>query len=447
MNILIAQICDANLDKVRLKTKWRICIYVELCISLSTISSKMTEEEVEVLIIGAGPSGAVAASLLHQRNISFKIVEREKFPRFVIGESLIPRCMDHFHEAGFVEEVEEKGFERKTGARFLRGEEVCWFDFSQKFSDGWDWTWQLPRADFDHTLTQILERRGVEIAFETSVESVVFEGTDSITSVVDKQGKRSKIRAKFLIDASGYGRVLPRLLDLDKPSQFEPMGATFVHVDDSRRPSDKEGTLITFDVLSQKVWFWVIPFSDGRSSLGLVCPKEYLEEIDQGSPRATFDYIINQSDHYKERFGGLEYLFEPKKIVSYAKAVKKLYGPGFAITGNSAEFLDPVFSSGVCFATESGALSAKLAARQVRGEVIDWQKEYEDHMLYGVAVFRSYIRDWYSGDLQKFFFHPEVNEDVRRKVCSVLAGYVWDKSNPFVTKHDRAVRAVTHLLT
>src|SRR5690606_6553696 len=166
------------------------------------------------------------------------------------------------------------------------------------------------------------------------------------------------------------------------------------------------------------VWFWVIPFSDGRSSLGLVCPAEHLEAIDKGNPTDTFRGIIQESEYYKERFDGLDFLFEPKKIVAYSKAVKKLYGPGYALTGNSAEFLDPVFSSGVCFASESGATAAKLIARQLRGEQVDWQTEYEDHMMYGVNVFRSYIRDWYSGDLQKFFFHKEVNEDVRRKVCS-----------------------------
>lgn len=406
----------------------------------------MKAEHVEVLIIGAGPSGAVSAALLHQRGISVKVVEKERFPRFVIGESLIPRCMDHFQEAGFVEEVEKKGFERKYGARFLRGDDVCWFDFSQKFTDGWDWTWQLPRADFDKTLTDILISRGVDIAFETMVENVTFHGTDSVTTVRHKDGTQSEIHAQFLIDASGYGRVLPNLLDQSAPTSLETMGATFVHVQDERRPQGEEGTLITFDVLSQKVWFWVIPFSDGRSSLGLVCPAEHLEAIDKGNPTDTFRGIIQESEYYKERFDGLDFLFEPKKIVAYSKAVKKLYGPGYALTGNSAEFLDPVFSSGVCFASESGATAAKLIARHLRGEEVNWQTEYEDHMMYGVNVFRSYIRDWYSGDLQKFFFHKEVNEDVRRKVCSVLAGYVWDKENPFVTKHDRAVRAVTHLL-
>src|SRR5690606_13322489 len=180
-----------------------------------------------------------------------------------------------------------------------------------------------------------------------------------------------------------YGRVLPRLFDLDAPTSLDPMAATFVHVNDTRRPAGEEGTLITFDVVEQKVWFWVIPFSDGRSSLGLVAPVEYLEAMDQGNPTDTFRKIIRQSDYYSQRFEGLDFIFEPKKIVAYSKAVSQLYGTGYALTGNAAEFLDPVFSSGVCFATESGSLAAKLAVRQLQGEVVDWQKEYEDHMMYG----------------------------------------------------------------
>lgn len=405
----------------------------------------MKTENVDVLVIGAGPSGAVAASILHKNGVKVKVVEKQKFPRFVIGESLIPRVMDHFEEAGFIEGVLEKNFEKKFGARFLRGEEVCNFDFSQKFSEGWDWTWQLPRAEFDKTLTDILESRGVDIEFETAVENVEFHGTDSITTVSNAQVTK-QIHAKFIIDSSGYGRVLPRLLDLDVPSVLDPMAAIFVHVKDVNRPEGVEGTQITFDVLSQKNWFWVIPFSDGISSLGLVSPKEYLESIETGDMTETFQNIINQSDYYRERFKGAEFLFEPKKIVSYSAAVKKLYGPGFTLTGNSAEFLDPVFSSGVCFATESGALSAKLAIQQLRGETVDWENDYEKYIMYGVNVFRSYVKTWYTGELQKLFFHPEVNEDVRRKICAVLAGYVWDKENPFVSKHDRAVQAIAHVL-
>lgn len=122
----------------------------------------MQSESVDVLIIGgAGPSGgAVSAAYLHKQNLKVKVVEKSKFPRFVIGESLLPRCMDHFEEVGLLDALKTMNFEVKAGARFMRGEKICNFDFSKKFTEGWDWTWQVPRADFDKTLTDTLESWG-----------------------------------------------------------------------------------------------------------------------------------------------------------------------------------------------------------------------------------------------------------------------------------------------
>ena len=104
----------------------------------------MIKEFVDVLVIGAGPSGCVSASYLHKNNIKIKVVEKTKFPRLVVGESLIPRVMDHFAEAELFECLDAMNFEKKLGARFIRGEEICVFDFSQKFGEGWDWNWQVP---------------------------------------------------------------------------------------------------------------------------------------------------------------------------------------------------------------------------------------------------------------------------------------------------------------
>ena len=108
----------------------------------------MEKENVDVLIIGAGPSGAVAAGYLNQQGVNIKVVEKQKFPRIVVGESLIPRVMDHFDEAGLLKALSSFDFEKKPGARFIRGEQQCVFDFSEKFGQGWDWTWQIPRSRF-----------------------------------------------------------------------------------------------------------------------------------------------------------------------------------------------------------------------------------------------------------------------------------------------------------
>ena len=126
--------------------------------------------------------------------------------------------------------------------------------------------------------------------------------------------------------------------------------------------------------------------------------------------------------------------------------MKKLFGEGFVLTGNSTEFLDPVFSSGVAFATESGMLAAKLVKRELAGEKVDWQKEYAEYMQRGIDVFTSYVREWYTGNLQTLFFHQPGNEEVKKKICSVLAGYVWDTTNPFVTKHKHIIENMAYAI-
>jgi len=407
----------------------------------------MTIEEVEVLIIGAGPSGSVAAGYLHKNNVKIKVIEKTMFPRIVVGESLIPRVMDHYAEAGLLDALDSQGFEKKFGARFIRGEEICMFDFSNKFGEGWDWTWQIPRAEFDQIGAQELIRKGVDIEFESEVVATAFEGTNSTTTVRMKNGELKQINAKFLIDASGYGRVLPRLLELDEPSQLSPHSAIFTHIEDVNRPAGVEGTQISFDILETDVWLWVIPFSNGNTSVGIVGPTAYINSLsDHNDTAEALQNAIQRSEFYINRFGNLPFVFQPKKLTNYSAAVKKMYGEGYTLTGNSSEFLDPVFSSGVCFATESGILSAKLALRLLQGEVVDWEREYSDYMKDGIAVFTTYVKEWYTGNLQTLFFHRPENPDVKRKICAVLAGYVWNQENSFVKKHDRVIRNMAYMI-
>ncbi|MRI00794.1 FAD-dependent oxidoreductase [Kriegella sp. EG-1] len=401
-------------------------------------------ENIDVLIIGAGPSGVVAAAYLHNEGFSIKVVEKNKFPRFVIGESLIPRCMDHFEAVGLLDCIKEKNFEIKKGARFMQGPIVCEFDFSKKHTKGWNWTYQVPRAEFDKALTDELQNRGVDIDFEKEVVDVEFIDDVSHTTIKDIEGEESIITAKYIIDSSGFGRVLPRLLDLDKPSDIGKHSSIFTHVKDVNRPEGWDGHRITFDIVSQSTWLWVIPFSNGITSIGYVGPTEYLDSF-EGSNEEKLREMMKLSNYYVDRFDGLPYEFEPRMIKNVAKSVKQLYGKGYVLTGNSAEFLDPVFSSGVTFATESAHLGAKLIAKELRGEFVDWEVDYTAYILEGVNVFGTYVKEWYTGNLQKIFFSESENPIIKSQICAVLAGYVWDKSNPFVKNHARLVKTVAHI--
>jgi len=167
----------------------------------------MNTEKVDVLVIGAGPAGTVAASIVNKAGFKVKIVEKLRFPRFVIGESLLPRCMEALTEAGFVEAVKEKDFQEKFGAKFVKNGMICDYLFADQFTEGWNWTWQVPRGEFDKTLADTVEKMGVTVSYETTVTDIVFTGTDSITTVEDVQGNQSKIAARFIIDGSGSVRT------------------------------------------------------------------------------------------------------------------------------------------------------------------------------------------------------------------------------------------------
>lgn len=405
----------------------------------------MNIEKTDVLVIGAGPSGTVAASIINKSGLKAIIVEKQKFPRFVIGESLLPRCMVHLEEAGLLDTIKKQGFQEKFGAKFMKGDRECDFNFSEQFTDGWKWTWQVPREQFDKALADEVEKKGVPVYYETSVIGVELNGTDSLTTVEDINGNRRQIEARFIIDSSGYGRVLPKLFDLDMPSVFPARKTLFAHVKDSKRPNNVDGNRITIVAHHQDVWIWVIPFSNGNTSLGFVGSNWFWENF-KGSSEKQFREMIEEVRHIKERFRDVELVFEPRVIEGWSIAVKQFYGNGYALTGNSTEFLDPVFSSGVTFATESGALAAKLASRQLKGEKVDWEIEFTQYMKQGVDTFRSYVSGWYDGSLQDIFFSPKVDINIKKQICSVLAGYVWDLDNPFVKKHNRVIGNLARLV-
>ena len=132
-----------------------------------------------------------------------------------------------------------------------KGNKICDFNFSDQFSKGWNWTWQVPRADFDQILTDDLMKSGVEVLFETTVKDILFDGTNSITTVEQENGSSSKIHARFIIDASGYGRVIPKLFNLDRPSDLPARKTLFTHIRDTRRMDYDEPNRIT--IVSQVV--------------------------------------------------------------------------------------------------------------------------------------------------------------------------------------------------
>ncbi|MBS1623385.1 MAG: tryptophan 7-halogenase [Bacteroidetes bacterium] len=406
----------------------------------------MTTELVDVLVIGAGPSGTVAASIINKAGYKVKIVEKEQFPRFVIGESLLPKCMEALEAAGFLPAVKAHGFQEKFGAKFVNDSgQIMDFNFSDQFTEGWSWTWQVKRAEFDTLLAEEVQKLGVEIEYKTTVTGIDFGKDKSLISVTTPEGESKQIQARFIVDGSGYGRVIPRMLNMEKPSNLPPRKTLFTHIRDTRRNNYIEPNRILIVDHAPGVWAWCIPFSDGVTSCGFVSEPGFFDAF-TGTPEEQLRAIIASDPNIAERFEGCEFLFEPRTIQSWSATCDKFYGDGFVLTGNVTEFLDPVFSSGVTLAVTSSRLAADLVVRQLNGEAVDWQREYMNVMMMGVDTFRTYVMAWYDGRLQKIFFNDYRPADVVNKICSVLAGYVWDEKNEYVKDSENQVNRLVRMI-
>ncbi|MBJ7314066.1 NAD(P)/FAD-dependent oxidoreductase [Rugamonas violacea] len=407
-------------------------------------------QQVEILIIGAGPAGAVAAALLRQQGRQVLVIEREQFPRFSIGESLLPQSMAYLEQAGMLKAVVEAGFQFKNGAAFMRDGCYTDFDFRDKHSAGWGTTYQVQRADFDHVLAKEAERFGAEVRYRHEVLDVELarpQGGSRVT-VKAPDGANYQVDAGFILDASGFGRVLPRLLKLETPSNFPVRGAIFTHIEDGIRGAgfDRNKIRVTVHPKHCDVWFWTIPFAGGRCSLGVVAETSFLDQY-QGTPTERLRAIVGEEPSLLALLAEAKWDTPARQIVGYSANVEKLWGPGYALLGNAGEFLDPVFSSGVTIAFKSASLAAAALQRQFAGETVDWQADFGAPLRKGVDTFRAFVESWYAGGFQRIIFHDKQQPEVKRMISSILAGYAWDQSNPFVKETPRRLAALEALCT
>jgi flavin-dependent dehydrogenase len=412
-------------------------------------------ERREVVVIGAGPAGSIAAALLKRRGRDVLVLERQRFPRFVIGESLLVHCLDFIAEAGMLPAVEAAGFQYKNGAAFSRGTQYGEFDFSQGFARMRNSTYEVERAPFDKLLADQAERQGVEIRYETEIiaarcgasgSEVTARPSGAVGTSTTGAAPTTEIKADFVLDASGFGRTLPRLLGLERPSAFPLRQSIFAHVADhiSADTYDRNKILIAVHAEHHDVWYWLIPFSGGRASVGVVARKEFLEAY-RGATAERLRRLVYEDRRLTQLLARAEWDAPAREVSGYAANVTAMHGPGFALLGNAGEFLDPMFSSGVTIAMRSASMAVEVLDRQLRGEAVDWSRDFERPLRVGIDCFRELVDAWYDGRLHEVFFSSPRPSDVRRMMCSVLAGYAWDADNPLVAEPRRRIDTLSQL--
>ena len=412
----------------------------------------------DVAVVGAGPAGAIASALLNRQGHKVVVIERQHFPRFSIGESLLPQCMEFIAEAGMLDAVNNAGFQFKNGAAFTHNGNYSFFDFTDKFSPGPGTTFQVQRASFDHLLASEAQKQGVEIRYGHGLTAIEFTQAGAELQVQPDNGDAYQLNAKFVLDASGFGRVLPRLLDLELPSNFPARTSVFTHIQDnidsavhpSLSEHDRSKILITVHPKHQDVWFWLIPFAHGRCSMGVVGESHYFENKRFGGKedlKACLQELVNETTDLGPLLRNAVFDTPVQKLSGYACNVKSLWGQHFALLGNAGEFLDPVFSSGVTIAMKSASLAAPLVDRQLKGGLVDWEQEYAIPLKRGVETFRNYVSAWYDGRFQDVIFYRQdkASSKISGMISSILAGYAWDLDNPFVAEPSRRLNALVEL--
>lgn len=402
--------------------------------------------DADVIIIGAGPSGTVAACLLRNAGFDVLVLEKSTFPRFVIGESLLPQCLQTLEQAGCLEAIEMAGFQKKVGATFQHRGHYEKIIFENKFSAGPGYAFHVERSKFDQILADCALKAGAEIKFNCTVTAVTNQFNDCVINYIDGNGHDKKATSRFILDASGYGRVLPRLLNIDKPSSLEPKASLFTHIKDGMAPEDHERseTLITTHPEHSDVWYWLISFADGRSSVGVVGNPEILQPY-QHLGIEGLKSIINEDPELRKKLRHAEFDTKDYQINAYSGSVSQMFGDGYAVLGNAGEFLDPIFSSGVTVAMQSAQLAVDVLTKSLRAQVVDWQTEFVDALMIGVNTFKTYVNNWYKGGLQDVIYAPSQPKNIKSQVASILAGYAWDTQNPFVAKPVERLNALIQL--
>ncbi|MCG9697838.1 NAD(P)/FAD-dependent oxidoreductase [Shewanella sp. Isolate11] len=413
-------------------------------------ASSHAEQDYDVVIIGAGPSGSVAASLLQQQGRRVLVLEKQQFPRFSIGESLLPCCMQILEQANMITAVNQAGFQFKNGAAFNANGRATLFDFTDKYTAGPGTTFQVQRGEFDKLLADSASQQGVEIRYKQTVTAVELDDKPQL-SVTNDEGENYQVSAKFILDASGFGRVLPRLLDLERPSNLPTRSAIFTHIEDNieqvdmgNYQFDRNKILISVHPDNQDIWYWLIPFSNGRCSLGVVAEPHLLGDVDKDL-EANLLRLVAEEPRLKQLLSKSKIVRDCAKLQGYSANVSTLATDKFALLGNAGEFLDPVFSSGVTIAMQSASMAVDCLGKQLDGERVDWQQDYATPLMRGVDTFRTYVEAWYDGRFQDVIFYETPNPKIKQMICSILAGYAWDESNPFVSEAERRLNMIVEL--
>jgi flavin-dependent dehydrogenase len=385
----------------------------------------MNVDMYDVAIIGGGPAGSTAAALLARAGRRVIVFEREKFPRFHIGESLLPFSMKAFSRLELHEKLLRAGFMKKFGGQIFGAcsERGTKFYFKDGFRSQTDHAYQVTRADFDKVLLDHAAECGAEVHEETSVDRVDFS-KDDVELAIRRNGLSHSIRARYVIDASGRTSVLGKHFKIKKTYDHLQKLSIFAHYDGVWRAEGIDGTL-TLLVRGIDRWFWVIPLTNARTSIGVVLDKEVFR---QSKLRAEdfLEQALTEQPIIAQRMTHARRASEVYVEADFSYRSARLRGDRWLLAGDAAGFIDPIFSSGVFLAVFSGERCA-----DVLNDILDHPRKarrlfasYERAVNRAMDIYLRFVNAWYTKEFIEVFLSPRNVLGLAPAVNAVLGGNV-----------------------
>ena len=390
-------------------------------------------ESTEIVVMGGGPAGSTCATFLALKGHRVILLEKDRFPRFMIGEGLLPSTWDIWERIGVRLPIETMGYPLKRGVRFRIEDTSGTFEYdirTDEFPEFFvkPYTYHVDRGHFEHLLLANAREKGVDAREGCAVDDVIFEGERAVgVRYTDENGERREVRCQVVVDASGRRTLLGQKLGRRYANPDLKKVSYYTHYEGAKRRLADDGSVMTDIHTTDGGWIWFIPLRGDTLSVGVVLDAAYVQKSGLG-PKDLFDKAIAGSSAAQEWLAGAKQTFKLKHIPAISYLADSFVGDGFLMIGDASMFIDPIFSAGVSFAMRGADFAATAISEGLKNGDVSAAalRPYEEKIRRPLSKLNSVITNWYkiieTKDRQHIFRFSLASPMLRKQLVVILSG-------------------------